>query len=323
MLLPLCIFIFLVPSSQNKKPQILQTTLLLGVLCLTIFSVFADVYDRNLAESFQQFTVAAGYGEVRGFFAASTDLGAIMGVVCFLFIWTFYQARKGGFTFYLFFLSLGAVIFYTGLLSESRNFFLFGLSALTTTGLMFIRQRPVIALNVFAVVLTTMALLPLVVPSDLAEELGKILPYISVISSGGVPGPWDFLPHITQSALGQERVMLWVGALDLIKEQPLLGVSNGGFRLSGVAEVRHNTHNIVLQALVDAGVLGLLILATLSVTICYRNRKNPWFLPLYVGLVATLMVDNFTDHSYAWMVVIAYSFSVISQKSTLVKKQAF
>lgn len=316
MLLPICVFIFLLPqpnadladkNSRYNMSFLGLTTLV--IILMPILQTYADGHARFI----QYYTVAWTLAQhnsspTNGLFATSTDLGAIMGIILFLIIWSLCHFRRVSFFFRicLVFLSLGAL--YSGLLSGSRIFILFILCSILITSSLIIRQH--FFLSCSALLITAAILLNL--PNDLRMSLSENLPFLAVLGSEAPPGASDFWPNLTLSAFGH-RGDLWATAMTLIEDHLWLGVSNGGFRLHSSSSPNDNTHNLFLQALIDAGIFGLLIVLSLLALIWKTRYRNIGFLSLTGGIVTTLMVDNFTDHSYSWAVIAAYACACVGK----------
>jgi O-antigen ligase len=70
-----------------------------------------------------------------------------------------------------------------------------------------------------------------------------------------------------------------------------------------------NTHNVFLQVLNDAGVIGAgLILAFITRVIFIAKDKMITILAVIVILSSSL-VDYFIDHSVPWVIVVAYFYT--------------
>jgi len=53
--------------------------------------------------------------------------------------------------------------------------------------------------------------------------------------------------------------------------------------------------------------MGLIVISLILGFVINKSAQDKWMLSLVVGIVATLMVDNFTDHSYAWIVIASFT----------------
>ena len=112
-----------------------------------------------------------------------------------------------------------------------------------------------------------------------------------------------FAPQLDASA--QERITLWTDAMEVIRENPILGT---GFltyaRLNRVGSYR-DTHNFYLKMLVETGALGLLLfIIQLSIFFrqgwhLFRTSKDPFSSTLGLGfaslIVSAAIVNFFGD----------------------------
>jgi O-antigen ligase len=103
------------------------------------------------------------------------------------------------------------------------------------------------------------------------------------------------------------RIHLWQGALQAIKERPLLGYGPEGYQASHCCSPGHvQAHNAVLQITIECGVIGLLAFAWLAwLTIgdalirLYRQKKSgDAIIPgraLVASLIASLLAYSMVD----------------------------
>lgn len=313
MLLPLCIFIFLLPG---KPPRLSRFSLVfMLVLSITVIpvSVLLQVYFPDVAAFAIRYFVggdmiSTDYLTIRGVLATSTDLGAILAILC----WTALalashnarDARKAA----IFFALWSALFAYVGILSASRNFILF--IAIATVSIVFItlwvKQRILIAPTLLGLTSLFYAS-AYTLPNALLYKLGRFIPYFEKVRTDTEISLKDLPPHASLESLGP-RAPLWESTLKLIADNPLIGISNGGFRLAEDCSCyRGNTHNILFQSAIDAGVLGVIVVSLLLGFTIAKSARDKWMLSLLFGVVATLMVDNFTDHSYAWIVIASFT----------------
>ena len=112
-----------------------------------------------------------------------------------------------------------------------------------------------------------------------------------------------FTPQLDASA--QERIILWTDAMQLIRENPIIGTGFMTYaRLSRVGTYR-DTHNFYLKILVETGVLGLLLfLIQLGLFFregwhLFRTSKDPFCSLLGIGfaslLLSAVIVNFFGD----------------------------
>ena len=312
MLLPLCIFIFLLPSEAAKTRRFSRVFMLgLGISVIPA-SVLLQVYFPGIAAVVIQYFVGGDIiwinHTIRGVLATSTDLGAISAILC----WTAlalasYNARDTRKVAIIF--ALWSVLFaYVGILSASRNFILF--IAIATVTIVFatlwVKQRILIAPTLLGLTSLFYAL-AYTLPNELLYKLGRFIPYFEKVRTDAEISLKDLLPHASFESLGP-RAPLWESTLKLMADNPLIGISNGGFRLADNCSCyRGNTHNILFQSAIDAGVMGLIVISLILGFVINKSAQDKWMLSLVVGIVATLMVDNFTDHSYAWIVIASFT----------------
>lgn len=314
MLLPLCIFIFLAPENTPtlaRSETAIVRALAALITILIPASVLLQVYFPDLGALIIKYSVGGDISSIRtpirGVLATATDLGAISGVFCWAAIALAAQNAKNEHKFAVV-STLFAVLFaFAGVLSGSRNFLLFLAVAIVTVLIVKFWAR-----NKMLLVAALLSLLGLfhasayTFPHFLLRKLAIFLPYFEKVRTRTEISLTDLAPNISRETLGP-RATLWESATKYIADNPVIGVSNGGFRLADDCSCfEGNTHNILLQSAIDAGILGVVIIGLLLVYLVKRTAHNKWSLALILGIISTLMVDNFTDHSYAWIVVVSY-----------------
>jgi O-antigen ligase len=125
--------------------------------------------------------------------------------------------------------------------------------------------------------------------------------------------PWYFDQRIAAAANDQlnGRLALWRVAIDLFARRPVFGIGAGGFEAtvagtgaaqSGVTSV----HSDYLRALVDEGLIGFTVMATMLITlvrtIVARHRGHPaCLLNLTILLVSMASVSLLLEH-WVWVV---------------------
>lgn len=325
MLLPLCIFIFLIPEGTPRlhRPSSVIILALSGLgIALIPTSVLLQVYFPEFAASGIQYFVGGDIlaikAPIRGIFATSTDLGAISGILTFFAAALAAQSFRKSHLKLALFTSCTIVFTLVGALSESRNFVLFiGVATLTVA----LARNWATNMTFFAAFLPTFATVyyfsAYIMPPALVSKLGAHIPHFENVSKGVETSILDLLPRISYAAF-EERGPLWKHAVNLIIEHPIFGVSNGGFRLAQDCSLtsheyscRLNTHNILLQSAIDGGLFGTVIITVLLTYIIKKSAHDRWSLAFVLGVIATLMVDNFADHSYAWIVVVSFTGVVL------------
>ena len=245
---------------------------------------------------------------IRGLLATSTDLGAISAILCWAAIAVASHNARDARKVAIFFALWAALFAYVGILSASRNFILFVATAAVTIvfATLWVKQRVLIAPTLLGLSSLFYAL-AYTFPDVLLKKLGRFIPYFKKVRAGAEISLQDLLPHASFESLGP-RGPLWESTLKLITDNPLIGISNGGFRLADNCSCyRGNTHNVLFQSAIDAGVMGLIVISLIFGFVIIKSARDKWTLSLIVGVFATLMVDNFTDHSYAWIVVASFT----------------
>ena len=322
--MPLCVFVFLLPDSNlrvSSSKTIAIRVVSILTLALVPVSVLLQVHFPKIAPSVMKYFVGSDmqteywFDPIRGVLATTTDLGAISGILCFVAIAFAAQAFRKKRMKSILFAVFSIVFIYIGLLSESRNFILFIVVAAATLSVASAWEKN----RVFLVALlpsfiTTLYFSAYVMPSRLVSKLASNIPHFDNVYRGSETSIAEVFPRLSVDSLGA-RGPLWESALRLIRENPLLGTSNGGFRLADdCACDLGNTHNIFLQSAIDAGVLGVLVMSGLLAYLIREAKNDKWSLAFMLGIVATLMVDNFTDHSYAWIVVASFASVLLARR---------
>lgn len=320
--LPLCIFLFLLSDKKGQAWDGTTRTALLVTglnLALIPISVLVQTYFPDIAPALQTYFVGGDIprnGPIRGVLATSTDLGAISGILCLTATALAARGARDSLKKSLFF-SLFSIIFaFAGILSESRNFVLFiGVACITVLFASFWKYRKGLLIATMPALVTLVYVSAYLMPPRLAYKMGRFIPHFANVHSGADTSIVDLLPNLSFGSLGP-RGPLWQSALRVIAENPLIGVSNGGFRLDDGCECQlGNTHNLLMQSAIDAGVLGTLVVAVLIGYVIKGSLRNKWLLALILSTTATLMVDNFTDHSYAWIVIVSFAGVFLHQRN--------
>lgn len=101
----------------------------------------------------------------------------------------------------------------------------------------------------------------------------------------------------------QDRIVLWMAALEILRDNPVLGTGPGSFLYVSddyIEPARHRghatPHNIVLSVASDLGVVGLLTFGWLM----FGAARAAWYLwrlggPFYTGLVVAVVCIFFND----------------------------
>ena len=321
MLLPLCIFTFLLPqkSSGLNHPSSAVKLILAGLgIMLVPISALIQVYFPDVAALTVPYFVGGDISDlkepIRGLLATSTDLGAISAILCWTAVALAWQMARDRCKVAAFFALCSILFAFAGISSESRNFILF-MAVATVTVLVakvWLLNKSLLAPTLLSLASLFFAL-AYTFPPGLLLKLGKLIPYFEKVRTDTEIYIADFFPYISAESLGQ-RARVWESAIKLIADNPFIGISNGGFRLADECFCHEgNTHNILLQSAIDAGFLGVVVMCLLLSYLIIKSAHEKWLLAFILGVSATLMVDNFTDHSYAWIVVVSFAGVVLGR----------
>lgn len=316
LVLCVCLFFLSVDTAQPRftgAPLFISVLLCVAALIQVNFNdAFFNLYRYSIAGGLKDSSVP------RGLLATSTDLGAICGIVVICaaaFLSLFLRAGdKAKALAALVFLMLALV---AGINSGSRVFYL----AIITGSLSYwllkqnsMRKRALQLLTLCFFVLALMLISPLTV----AAKLSEMLPIIGSLSFGTPVHAWDILPSTSLEFLG-DRLSIWSRAKEHIANNMLFGISNGGFRLDNQLiglSPNDNTHNLLIQLAIDAGILGTLSILALSYLV-FKNASQGWYIIFMASVLATLMVDNFSDHSFPWILFATYGAALMKRVDSL------
>lgn len=315
--LPLSVALFLLPHNKKKcsVTNYKKSTFLLIFIILLIFSVLIwQIVDNTSAYILYQYFLAGDGNRsphLRSIFAIGTDLAAILSCIALTAFFLMLQAYKRN-EKYLFaiLLIIGIISIILGIVNNQRIFILATSAGAFCFAFIHTKQTfKSISYTVLAMIIISSGLIK-ILPSHFAYEFRDLLPFVYKINSGTEITYTDFVPNINENAMGG-RIEIWNSSINAIYENPIFGTSNGGFRLlrqyqSPVVGTIQNAHNVILQSALDAGVFGLLILLSLTLRIISNLKGHPASLSLFVSILASLQVDNFTDHSLPWVIVITY-----------------
>jgi putative inorganic carbon (HCO3(-)) transporter len=135
---------------------------------------------------------------------------------------------------------------------------------------------------------------------------------------------YDTTGQLESSA--QERVELWNDALHLIQREPIFGVGYDGFAIYRGQEAQEtainglrDTHNIYVRALIETGVVGLVILIVLFVSLfraghaLFREAHDPFLRGLGLGfatqMVAVILCNFFGDR-WTYIEISGFTFTL-------------
>jgi putative inorganic carbon (HCO3(-)) transporter len=124
----------------------------------------------------------------------------------------------------------------------------------------------------------------------------------------------------------QERVDLWNDAMHLIQKEPIFGVGYDGFAIyrgqeaqeTAVNQLR-DTHNMYVRALIESGLVGLVILIVLFVSLfrvghaLFREARDPFLRGLGLGfatqMVAVILCNCFGDR-WTFIEISGFTFTL-------------
>ena len=313
-----CGFLFTLP--QNQAGLSISRLSASGILVLFIAGLIPavalwQIINSESAYLLYQYTVAGDMGNVvgvtRGILATSTDLGAVSAIIALVALMLAIQTASHQRWLLS---SLMLVIFIAnaaaGTLSESRGFFLsLGIGLIILAYQLLGRNIKLIIIWALPLLLSGFLVL-LFAPERMLYTVAALSPVFAALSTGIIPTEQDFVLNQMGRALG-DRADLWQRAIGEITAHPWLGISNGGYRLlnESLGETPiDNVHNAYLQLGVDAGLPGFILAAMIALALL-KKAKGTAQSPLYATICASLLVDNFADHSLAWIAIVTYAAS--------------
>ena len=226
-----------------------------------------------------------------------TDFGSLMALICIAFISIMFRQGIQSSKIILLVLIL---CFIGGMASEAR---IFALTFFVGVFVMCCYYARAYAKQVLLIFICGFVIIHAVLLNNkgLAEDYGKVLPYVHYMSENEELSSNDFSVVINNNSLSN-RGELWVKAINLWQDSQWIGVSSGGFRLSAASDSLqvHNTHNLVLQVLIDSGIIGFILFVAFSAHVIFKYRER---LPILIALIACLQFDYFIDHSLVWIII--------------------
>lgn len=316
--LVLCVCLFFLPADTAQPRSPVAPPFVAFLLCV------AALIQINFNDTFfnlYRYTIAGGLKDSsvpRGLLATSTDLGAVCGILVICasgFLSLFLRAgHKTKGLAALVFLVLASV---AGINSGSRVFYLAIIAGSFCYWLLIQNSIRKSALQLLTLSLFVVALM-LMSPLTTAAKFSEMLPIIGSLSFGTPVHAWDILPSTSLEFLG-DRLSIWSRAIEHVANNMLFGISNGGFRLDnrllGLSP-NDNTHNLLLQLAIDAGIVGTLAVLALAY-LAFRNASKGWYIIFMASVLTTLMVDNFSDHSFPWILFSTYGAALMKGVDTL------
>lgn len=272
-----------------------------GVMVFLVLVALWQIVDMSASWQIRQYFVAADarylITSVTRWHTIFGAIAAIIALVCLkqLFTPTVSKAAK------IFFLLLAILSLYTGALGESRNFFFtlgVGLLAMSFTTILKAPKTTIII-----VILTIIGTHWLVINNNrIAQDYGKVLPYISKLNQGKPVTKQDFIPKFNNHSMSG-RINIWKRGITLWKESPYIGVGAGAYRVSGYKQF--NLHNYYLQVLVDSGYIGVMSLVIL-LTLLIKRAYFAGNLAIFIAILSSLMFDNYLDYSIGWVLCMVW-----------------
>lgn len=290
--------------------------------CIVAVWQFVDYFSANAITQYfvsSELPREKDHYNVRSLFRINTDFGPIMALLCVALcchMRNLYRYQVLGLSNSLIFGLCLALFFFSGMISGSRNFLFTLAMGLLAFAIPLFRRRPKVVL-VVAVGFLLLLQGGIFSSDTLRNKYGAYFPYINKIHAGQPVTANDFIPSLKgKNTSFTGRLALWNRALDEIAEQPLLGISNGAFKLSLQSEsFVNNTHNLFFQVLVDSGIIGLgLVLMLLYRLHRIAPEDNK---PLFWAILACLMFDYYLDHSLPWLICTAWLYFYLSKTSLL------
>ncbi|MDH3359677.1 MAG: O-antigen ligase family protein [Desulfobulbaceae bacterium] len=202
-------------------------------------------------------------------------------------------------------LAVISMAFVGGALSHSRNFlWTLGFGVLP---LFFFFERRRLGLWLATLLLAVAAFHVVAYYSPgIQRQYGRALPYLGKLAKPAEIEGGDFVPRFSSQGL-TGRPELWRRAYGQWQQAPWFGKGPGSFNLSGgnLYSRQFNVHCFYLQVLLDTGIVGFIVLAVLLFLLLKRARLAG-ILPVFVAVLASLVFDNFLDHSMAWAILMAW-----------------
>ena len=188
--------------------------------------------------------------------------------------------------------------------SESKNFFLtlvIGLLGILIK-LPRIQRRVLMGIGIGAAIMFHVVAW---VNPNLASQWSDGLPYLEKVQQRETLHWQDFVPKL-DVLTGRQN--LWYRAVELWKDDRWFGVGPGVYKLNSGFARYYNTHNLFIQTLVDAGLIGLSILIVLLFRIARRIR-DPVVFAIFFGALASQLFDYFLDYSIGFAIILAWLLS--------------
>lgn len=313
--LPAAIFLFLLPQNQrgfslsrSHYGNHLVWSVFLFLSILVIWQSF-DFESSKVVSKYFIIAEAWPTNNIGGFLKVRTDAASVLAVALLSFVSITFARNREEFSIqkWVVLLFSCSMLLFAGLLTGGRVFILLLLSA----GLIYwwqvtrqTKQKFTNSFLLFFAVAASCLCIPLVLPYQRVDQLSSFIPYMLPFRLGETLFLSDFLPDLS-SLLESDRVLLWKQAFVVLDGNWLLGVSNGGYRLSH-ENVYQNSHTLLLQPLLAGGVFAFGTLLLLIMRIFLKNQFSFAGLLIIFSVFLSLQVDYQLDHSVPWNVAIAY-----------------
>ena len=229
----------------------------------------------------------------------STDFGPIM-ALALVAAMLFAKHHSGRLKWAYFALAL--LFFCGGSVSGSRNFLFISLFGVGLSYFSLIRRNKLITLIGLLVLFVIFSVL--VINNDQAlTRLYHTFPYLAKIKLNQEVH-WNDLFFLFNGLPVDSgyRFKLWDYAHHLLKDNWLLGVSNGGFKLFDplITQKLLNGHNLFIQTFIDGGLFGFGVVIALLWRLF--GKPMPDAQKKMAGIVLlSLLFDYYLDHSLVWI----------------------
>ncbi len=280
------------PFNYSEKRVVRHAIILSGILLsATVF--FTTFYVQGVT-TFVRATVANGYYRADPNQIASTLLLPI----AFLIV-DFVERKK----YSLIDLIAAVILFSTLAYTGSRGAFIAFLALVIVLVILYFkheRKRKAILAFVFILSLAT-ASIAIINPS-LLSRFAKI----------------DKLDRYSAN-----RIPIWEESIKLWREKPLAGYGFGTFKsMSNNMTQKYKTaHNILIQALVEGGIVALVLLIAVIIPTVSIRGNTPFSRAAKAGVIGIFVSSMFLftiNYDYFWLAIIV---AEIANRSTLIKKK--
>lgn len=315
---PMLLLLFTLPKKHvvpaGEKHVITRAFVWLFFVLVAMLGIF-QYLDYEQSTKITRHFIAAEYPvsvNVSSVFRIRTDFGPIMALAALcLMTYLRFSSNVNNVNLHSKLMIAAMIVLFViaGLASGSRNFLLTFI-----VGVMFLlvhvfKKRPILTIvSLLSLILLSHA----IILSNLGAttKYGAIFPYLKKFGTHQSVELRDLVPVVNEEGLGG-RLVLWKAAVKSWEENPFIGISGGSFRLARsinsdhvVNQIGGNTHNLLLQSVVDAGVVGLILTVLILFFLIKRLEKAQ--IPIAAAALASLMFDYYLDHSLPWMVCMVW-----------------